>query len=173
VCLPVDTFAKRSIASGLKTGVGEIVSRLKGKCLADAVDLIVGLALRKCQQFGFKHRQESRVSGKKHKTSSEFALIDIEPTNLVVLNAHKFHHAAERDLFEFLGERGAGGSVLDQHVVRLISLSEPESGPLQCRVVITPACDIDQIVIILYKHPGRTHRPIIQDSIFGGGVPRS
>ena len=65
--------------------------------LADTVDLVVGLALRKRQQFGFKRRQEGRPLRKKHKTRLEFRLIDIEPADFVALDRNEPHGSVKID----------------------------------------------------------------------------
>ena len=54
--------------------------------MTDAIDLVVGLALGECQQFGFKLSQERRPLGKKHKAGLEFRLVDIEPADFVALD---------------------------------------------------------------------------------------
>ncbi len=83
--------------------------------LTDAVDLVVSLALRKGQQFGFQLRQQRRSLGEKHQTRLEFRLVDIKPADLVALDWDEPHGSVEIDALKLLRERSPGGGILNQY----------------------------------------------------------
>ena len=75
--------------------------------LADAIDLIVVLRLRKRQQFGLKHGKPVCTPWEVHQTGFELRLLKIESANFVAFdwNGLDDKHA---DLPEFLCKRSSG-----------------------------------------------------------------
>jgi hypothetical protein len=67
--------------------------------VADAVHLVVVMALRKAQQFRFKLRQEQRSLGEENELGLELMLVDMEPPTLVVLDRGRLDRPRQ-DFFE-------------------------------------------------------------------------
>ena len=70
--------------------------------MTEAVDLIVSLALRKCQQFGFQLRQQGRFLGENHQTRLELRLVDIKSADLISPDWNEPHGSVEIEVCEIL-----------------------------------------------------------------------
>ena len=81
--------------------------------MTEAVDLIVSLALRKCQQFGFQLRQQGRSLGENHQTRLELRLVDIKSADLISPDWNEPHGSVEINVAKFLRERSPGGGILN------------------------------------------------------------
>ena len=119
-----------------------IETKLMRKGLAYAVHLVVGLSLRKRQQFSFKSGQKVCPHGKKHITAFKFCLVDVESADFIAFDGNKPHRSVESNALEFLGECDPGGSVLDQYVLRSIFLRKSDRCRFQARILVAPASEV-------------------------------
>ena len=72
-----------------------IETKLMRKGLAYAVHLVVGLSLRKRQQFSFKSGQKVCPHGKRHITAFKFCLVDVELADFIAFDGNKPHRSVE------------------------------------------------------------------------------
>src|SRR4029077_667236 len=130
----------------------------------------VGLALREPEQFGFQFRQEWGSPRKKHTTGVELPLLNVEPPDLIAIDRDRLD-CTEQDVIQLLGERDAGGSVLNQDGVRFETLRERNGCISELRIFITVAREIEQIIMIVAHQPSGANGPVILGAIFGRGIP--